>query len=381
MRRRWTLALVAATACYDSTWGQAKREQQHYAQHYTPPTLSAGAPDPKARALSVRLWIAPAYAAQSPDAERDAREIVGAASDVLSALGARLSVDSVARWADAPAKDDLPSALEALRKSDPGDGCAWVIGLVGGLPRFTPSFHDLGYAEEPGKHLVVRASANVEETDNIHALDELPAEDRSRLVRDRRRHKEVALLLHEIAHTLGAVHETARDQVMMPAYAWTLTGFGPATTNVVRAGLARRGTPEELGVEFRKELLVLYERSDATAWVDEERASLVARLRASLVKPDEKPAEATPAVATLSDAPPPELAPKDASAWARVIALVDAKRPADARDALAPLVKAYPESPGVQDARCKLAMAAGLEWKDAKAECAAVLRLSKKAPR
>src|SRR5207302_2313499 len=113
---------------------------------------------------------------------------------------ARLTIESCRDWSTSR-EDDLTAALTALRTDDPGNDVDWVIGMVGGLPRVTRSFHDVGMAHVSGKHVVLRAAADAEEQTAIERnFDELKADERADLARARKRHRAVAVLLHEIGH-------------------------------------------------------------------------------------------------------------------------------------------------------------------------------------
>ncbi len=84
----------------------------------------------------------------------------------------------------------------------------------------------------PGKHLVLRATGAAEEKDDIdRAFDQLSVEDRAKLGRVRARHRATAVLLHELGHSLGALHVRDPQSLMSPAYDKRMTAYGDPVAN------------------------------------------------------------------------------------------------------------------------------------------------------
>ncbi len=160
-------------------------------------------------------------------------------------LGRAFGIELDARiqaWERAGASGDGPGAiLEQLRAHDDGAGADWVLGLTGVQSRFSVDQHDIGFAETPGKYFVLRHVDDRAEAEYLRAeLADRPAEQREGIIEDRRRHKELAIFLHEWAHTLGAVHDFTRAQVMRPEYDHEATGFTPVNKLIIRQGLRLR---------------------------------------------------------------------------------------------------------------------------------------------
>ena len=247
------LCLVAlssgSSGCfYDSTWGARKTAQRQNAADATPASLAAPtetSPPPKADGaptaptLRVRVHGAPAYATQTPDWKSHIGSLLAQASVTLQAsLGVSLVLDTADTW-DHSTATRLEGDLAALREDDTGDGVDLVIGLVGGLPMTTQDFDQLGLSEVRGKHLVVRAPNVAGEYDAVEkAFDELSVEERTRLRRERLRHREVAVLLHEIGHALGAEHRTLAGSLMRPKYDPKMASFDAESIAQMRRGLA-----------------------------------------------------------------------------------------------------------------------------------------------
>ena len=347
------LSALVTSACFDSRFGEAKRAQQANAARLTPATLtSAGAPPegaalatraPAPRTYRIRVYATPAYTAQTIDARRQLSALLDDASPILAALGARLTIESFTPWEDAGSEDDLRAMLGRLRARDEGADADWVVGLVGGLPRATRSFHELGMSVTPGKHIVLRAASKLDEAQAVDkAFDELDDEQRARLTHELKRHRATAIFLHELGHTLGADHEADARSLMNPAYDRRMTTFGAAALASMRAELARRA----------------------------EGAAVASAAPA--------PSGDTPAAPPVEPAVPVPDGVSDAdgrlfAAGTRALAAGD---PASAWDRARPLFDRYKDSLPVQDLRCRIAMAVGLPFPVVRAECDRMMQLS-----
>ena len=383
-------------ACYDSRWGEGERTAKHNAEYLTPAELSAspagsGAPA-IARVFHVRVFATTEYTTQTVDWKNDFKEILAYANKVLGpGFGARIDLDTSSLWdGDPPPQEKLSDALGALRDHDDGKGVEWTVGLIGGLPKFTSSFHQLGLGETPGRYLVMRAATDLKEFDAIDkSLAELSADERTEVVHARRRHRSVAVFLHELGHTLGGVHEAKKDLLLFPTYDSSMSGFGPAATDLIQTSLAHRkdGAPSgQEKTELYEALLASYEKAADGDWDAQERDDMVARLRSTLGKPPTvaKTTPTTSAAPSTSAAPPAlvatpaDLKEKDRAAWADAAKQFQAEKYADSWKTAKPIFDAYPDSYEVQDFHCKLAMKQGFDWKTTKAECAPLMKLSTK---
>ncbi|MGZ6123653.1 MAG: hypothetical protein ACXWLR_01765, partial [Myxococcales bacterium] len=85
----------------------------------------------------------------------------------------------------------------------------------------------------------------------------LSTEEREGLARERRVHKEVAVFLHEWAHTLGAFHERSPDWLLSPMYDTAQSAFSEGSARIIRIGLLHRdvaASKESWVKEYRAEV-------------------------------------------------------------------------------------------------------------------------------
>jgi hypothetical protein len=385
MRRGLTLAVIALaaigpSACfigYDSRWGEAKRAQQRVAAQSAPAAISASSGEaPSADAARhvwrVRLRPTAQYLTQTVDAPKQIADLLEDANRVLEpALALHLDMDRLQPWSR-DGEDKMGAALAALRTDDTGDDVELVVGMIGGLSRQTDSFHELGMADMPGKHLVVRAAARADEHDAIdRSFYELSEDQRAQMIRLRKRHRALAVFLHEVGHCLGALHERDVHSLMNPAYDPKMSGFDDGALALMRVavGGGDRAT-------IAQGQLALLRDGSFPAWSPAERDDEAARLQAVLDRSagsaKARSADAVPPTV----AAPPELSPGDADRFARAQQALQASSPRAAYEQAKPLFDAYPNSVAVQELRCSLAAIRWLSPEELLAECAPFKRLS-----
>lgn len=386
-------------SCYDSTWGETKRGQTRNLKAATPATLDTNESErsdagvfglkPAAHAYRLRVVATPSYISQTFDWQKQVRDLVADVNDVLEPdVSIKLDIESMSAWDDAGNEDQLDAALRALHVKDPGDGVDWIVGFIGGISKVDPSFHELGFGDEPGKYVVLRAVSSASERDSIdRAFDQLSADERSKLSRTRKRHRATSVFLHEIGHTLGAVHERDPHSIMSPAYDARMSGFTPDALSLMKVSLAHRDHLETSAdwQSYATDLLAILQGPSADDYVRRDRDELVARLTQVTTPPDPQPrpqpqAPTTPA--SSASAPPtpiadePLLSPTDQPIYKQAATLLQNGDAAGAETLAKPLFSAYPRVFSVQDLRCKIAMKKD-GWPLAEKECKPLLKLSK----
>ncbi len=371
--------LSACVAGCDSRWGEAKRAQTQAAAQSTPAPITASSESapgrPEMRELHVRLRPNPHYLSQTIDVPKQTHDLIDDTNGVLGlALGVRLVIDTIEAWSFGD-DERLARPLAALQADDDGHGVGLVIGLVGALPRPTDSLHEVGEATLLGKYIVVRATGRLEEDLAIDkTFDELSEDDRAALIRRRKRHRALAVFLHELGHTLGALHEDASTSLMNPAYATSRSTFGEGAIALMRASLARTDR-----VEVARARLAILKDTNEASWVPAERTREIAALRAFLDGSDR--ARAAGSVAGQSERAPAKddassLTGDDAQQFQRARAMLQGGGVRLAYETGRPIFAKYPNDVAVQDLRCQLATLRFLERRELVAECAEYVRLT-----
>jgi len=383
-------AATAGVSCfvgYDSRWGQAKRAQQQAAEDTKPAAIAASSstddPAPGAhRTFRVRMRPTNRYLGQTVDTPKRVAELFDDANRVLEpSLGLLLEVDHIQPWAS-EADDDLGTALAALGRDDDGGDADLVVGLIGALPMQTDAFHQLGMAELLGKRLVMRAPSRLGEHEVLEqSFGELSTDDRARIEGQRKRHRALAVFLHELGHTLGALHENDERSLMHASYSPKMSGFGGGAVALMRISLDGADARAVAGAQ-----LALLRSATGADWVASERDAQVARLEAVTAAPsaDAGSGGRSAAAAGAGNAAkidvPFELRGPDRDRYTRAVQELRAGAVADSLADARPLFTAYPGVYAVQDLRCQLAMLRWLDRDALKAECAPMARLSDAGP-
>jgi hypothetical protein len=370
------LCLSAGFVGCDPRWGEAKRVQQRVAADWKPATIGPASDDRAAphaakRTLLVRLRPSRRYLAQTVDAPKRIADLLADANGVLEpTLALTLEMNRVEPWSS-DADEHLEPALAALQVDDRGQDVDVVVGMIAALPRQTDSLHELGMASLLGKHLVVRAASRLGEYNAIDkSFYELSSDERARLVHVHQRHRALAVFLHELGHTLGALHETDARSLMHPSYSEKMTGFSGGSITLMRIALSEG----DRAAVARAQLDVLRESSSGD-WVAADRNEAMTRLQAMFAPRPEAGVRPALAAAKAPEAPA-ELRGDDRERFIHASDLFRSGAARLAYEIARPLFAAYPSVYAVQDLRCQLATVRWLDLGELKAECAPVARLS-----
>jgi len=356
---RALLLVLLAAAC---TFPTPRQQQRAHADSLRPaPVKTSSAPLGPIRKLRVRAYADAGYRAQTPRWNARIEEQISRATSLLvDQFGIELEVESIRPWSrGAGDAVSLQEALAALREMDPGGGADWVVGFAEPLRAFSATQEELGMACMFCRHFVVRGMFSAAETDAIdRALPMLSSEEREALGRERRLHKEVAVFLHEWAHTLGGFHERSPQGFLAPLYDPSQSAFSEASARLIRIGLAHRDSAKSYAAweqEYRAEA----QRDAAIAWDSATLKMALASAQHVLV---DAPQRAT-------------MPPEDAAVLQRAIALESAQDYGRAELALQPLVARYPSSDEVQDLSCAVAQKRGARVEEIVAACRKAARL------
>jgi predicted Zn-dependent protease len=193
------------------------------------------------RALRVRVYADHEHRAQSRRWSAHFQEQVELANEILiPEFGIQLEVVEFKQWTRQAPAQRLHEILDELEGRDSGADVEWVIGLASALSSVSTSMHELGVARPLGRHIVLRGYSDIAER------KELGKDYEEELFTVRRRHKQATLLLHEWAHTMGAIHvEGDETKLMNTYYSKDITGFASQNADLIRAVLEVRLLPPE----------------------------------------------------------------------------------------------------------------------------------------
>jgi len=193
------------------------------------------------RTLHVRIYADQDYRRQMPGWRDHATALVARASDQMRAvLGLRLTIDSMSEWERHADPADMEAILTELQALDEGDDMVRVVALVAALPEAADRYDEAGAANLGGRHLFVRSAGDV---DLYHQLEQrYDGDELDQIYHQRTLHKELVVMLHELAHTLGADHVDDDGAIMFERYATTQQSFADQTIQVMRRGLLDEAT-------------------------------------------------------------------------------------------------------------------------------------------
>jgi len=220
----------------------AKQAQRDTMSDFTPARLSIEAKwAGEVATRKIRVWADDQYRAQNVRWQQSFEEPLELANLVLTPLfGLRLVAEYNA-WEHHVAGSTLADTLEALAERDPGTDVFAVVGLTSSLSLVSATFEELGYASIGGRHVVVRGYADLEERKlYADAFPDLRADERELALDSLRRHKTAVVLLHELAHNLGAGHEAEEDTIMSGSYSRRAGSFSEHVRDVMLGAIDQR---------------------------------------------------------------------------------------------------------------------------------------------
>ncbi|HWU85942.1 MAG TPA: hypothetical protein VN253_01625, partial [Kofleriaceae bacterium] len=236
------------------------------------------------RVAKLRVWADDAYRAQNVRWQHTFEDQLDGANQVLiPMLGVRLEAE-YRTWEHHVPGGTLSDHLAALIQQDPGDDVVWVVGLTSSLSLLSPTFEQLGIAQVGAPHLVLRGYADLEERKAFErAFPDTDRREREIVHEARRRHKTTTVLLHELAHSLGALHEAESDKVMSPLYSHLAAAIGNANRELMLLVLADRLAPAaQRDPHAAAQRLLAVLEDERPGWVADERAEAIERLRGQL---------------------------------------------------------------------------------------------------
>jgi tetratricopeptide (TPR) repeat protein len=330
--------------------------EKEAAQKYLPaPLVAPGRQGGALTPVRIRFYADEDYRAGARWQDRMRGQLADLNQVVGPSFGVRFEAESFRRWTRKSGAGSLDPMIAELQQLDRGQDVDWVVGLVSSLPLVSMSFHELGKAHVLGRHFVLRAMASVAEMQAFNdAFRALEQEDRDKIYNIRQKHKELAVFLHEWAHTLGAFHVEDPTRIMGPGYSQRTSSFSVADAGLIASGLearlAARGRDID-DVDWGP--LRVYVEANRGDWPAGEREQLLAMLRGRRAPPGQAgaagpPADVVPVVPIPGLIPRPRAASIAGAPAAAPAAPARAPGPTPARG------KAAAEGPLDPTARAKL---------------------------
>ena len=353
-----------------------QQQRQQNISRLTPKRIDPGTPRHKEALYTgkIRVYADQQYRAQNLRwQERVAAELDAVNQYLIPAYGLRLTIVDMLPWQRQQSGDDLETAMAELEALDGAADVDWVLGLISALSSATSSFHQLGVARPMGQHMLLRGYSDIDERKQIRRiLDGVEQSRVDRLLDERRWHQRTALMMHEWAHTLGAMHLTGEGHIMSGNYDPQASTFHPSSDGLIREVLPVRMQKPRTAAHQVAQARVLQSYvggTDFAGWVASERQTLL-DFAAGLISDasgDTATADASRAAGAL---------PEEARApFANVQALVRQKSYARAQEELGQLITAYPAHIELRLAACRISLAESGPSDQAKARCARVGQL------
>lgn len=354
-----SVALASLSVVGACTVKQAVQSRKAAVEHTKGAEVSGGDFErPIEHVGRIRVYASLEYQAQRSGWTTQVKRMVDSADPILgSAFAMELDVVDTQGWNPECDPSDLMACLLELARYDPGDDVDWVIGLIAAVPRFTTSFEDLGMAQMPGRHFVLRDLYDPAEREAINDMfPAMSASKRTEIYRERQKHKRLVIFLHEWGHTLGALHIRRDQMILYPNYDSEMAEFSEENFRLIDAALNDRFPFDGSYPTLTKYL----EDTDSNEWFPGDRDALLAALGGS-VGPTAGSSEPIAQVALpgASETLLAGVSEEDRTRYA------DAKAQLDARDleaswaSLEPLLQKYPDNYAIQHFGCSLAMQVG----------------------
>ena len=385
-----SLCALALSGCfYNSAWHQQAVSERRVAESATPERVEvATRAERRRRPLRLRAYISPRYRGEVSGAMAHVEDLVDRASELTEeALGAGLVVAEVVRW-ELDAEEEIGASLDRLQALDPAEDVDLVVGFVGSLAMVETSIEQLGRAQLLGRHMVMRAPNDAVEGRAIErSFSRLSREEKLRLRRRRKDHRELVVFLHELGHTLGAIHVRDPGALMHARYSEDVDTFSSPTLALIRATLEERvAPPEERDPQRLAESLRAVLETQEIAFPPSDHAQMleglegwVAAMAQASAAEASRAAEAPAAASTAAEPPPASalagLDEEEARRFRAAKALADGGDVRGAWDALAPLVEARTDHYAVQELACELTMS-GLRAHPAREACQRMVELA-----
>ncbi|MEO1273219.1 MAG: hypothetical protein AAFX99_34470, partial [Myxococcota bacterium] len=244
----FALNVVMGLACmWSGRWGEGvspEEGQRKRMEAIDPAELQGGAAQGPIRVMRTRVYASDDFTNVLRWEEKFDQRVKRVNLVLQPALQVKMEVVDRRPWN--PTAQGMEQMLAELEAKDAGDDVDWVVGLVGSLSGYSDAIHKLGVARILGRHVVLRGMEDLEEYKVLlsDAFDELPEQEREALYKRRKAHKESVVLLHELGHTLGAIHTEEPWWIMSGTHDAQQSAFADANVALMRMALSFRAPGE-----------------------------------------------------------------------------------------------------------------------------------------
>jgi predicted Zn-dependent protease len=287
-------------------------------------------------------------------------------------MGVRLEITELRDWDHNAPDAPLRETLAALATDAPGDDVHWTIGLTTPSTTPTTAFDELGITEAFGRYLVIRGDDDAAARDAFaKQFPDVPIKDAGDVLDARRRHRQTCVLLHQLGHSLGAIHETDPSWILHATYEPQQSTFSDRNRELMQLALDERLKIKELRSPpaLAAQMLAAIEKAEWGGWIAAEKDDEVNMLRA-IVDAAKKGETAPDVPAAIYDQ------------FQHAQTLVQQGRAKDALVELDPLMAAYPANAQLRLLACKgqLAVVKGPPGDAARDTCARAAELAQGDP-
>ncbi len=224
-------------------------------------------PSPTTKILHVRVYADEGYRRELYNWQRQVESLFSKVNFLFGdAYQLRLQVDSVREWNSTSDTSSMKAMLAELKELDEGEGASWIVGFVTQLPIITTGIDTLGVTNYLGKHIVLRGSNDAAGLQALHQrLDRLDNTEIEQLYQRRRVHQELYIFIHELGHSLGALH-TSEEGLMAPYYDSSNAWFVEANDDIVRIAVSYREDDSVGGSALATALETAMDDADSRGW-------------------------------------------------------------------------------------------------------------------
>ncbi|HTL34347.1 MAG TPA: hypothetical protein VL326_14570 [Kofleriaceae bacterium] len=247
-----------------------------------PATLEATQPkEGEPRTAKIRIWVDGGVRAMPGYKDKITEQIDYAGQLLTPLLGVQLKVEGFKDWDRLdPGVSDPTTALEDLKKADPGKDVAWVVGYMTPNTVASGAMVALGAGDLLGHYVVIRAWADKPESEVLSdKVSGLTPAEKNEVLAAHERHKQTVVLVHWLAKTLGVIDEADEAWIGNPAYSPKQTSFSDRGRELLQLSMDAR-ISEAADKDVAHDLLEKIDKENWGGWIASSKDDETVKLRA-----------------------------------------------------------------------------------------------------